>query len=136
MKSMQKLIIALVWLLFIGGALRNGISAGSAAATLHTKTGEIFPPLNVALVIFCFMFLVGSGVFFTRYKIRYAVIVRIKPVALLIVSAFTWGISGLFTTFMGSRSWTAYVNSGAVIALGSGLTVAYLLSRKFPPELQ
>ena len=116
---------------------------------------EPFPPLNVALVIWSFGFIASSGgVFLARRIIRYghtwasrfidrvwgegtweAFVVRLRPVALMIVTASIAGVVGLFSTYMNSQSWTAYVNSAFALSVGIGLTVAYCFSRRYPPTL-
>src|SRR5262249_12317883 len=125
------------------------------APTLRTNVGGSFPPPNVALIILSFGFIASSGgVFLARRAIRHghswatrlidwmwghgaweAIVVRLKPVALLIVTASIAGVVGLISTYMGSQSWPAYVSSAFALSLALGLTVAYCLSRRFPPTL-
>src|SRR5436305_2035920 len=153
--SGSQIAVAVVWLAFIASALSSGLSIGAGTPTLRATTGEAFPPPNVALIILSFGFIASSGgVFLVRRVIRYghswatrlvdwgwgegsweAIVVRLKPVALLMVTASINGIVGLISTYMNSQSWTAYVNSAFALSVGIGLTVAYCLSRRFPPTL-
>jgi hypothetical protein len=64
-----------------------------------------------------------------------AMIVRLKPVLLMIVAASIGGVAGSISTYLNSQAWTAYVNSAFAFAFALGLSVAYCLSRRFPPTL-
>src|SRR5437868_10750309 len=116
--SGSQIAVAVVWFWFIAGALSSGLSMGTATM-LRTSTGEPFPPLNVALVIWSFGFVASSGgVFLARRIIRYghtwasrsidrvwgegtweAFVVRLRPIALMIVTASIVGVVGLFSTY-------------------------------------
>jgi hypothetical protein len=58
-----------------------------------------------------------------------------QTAALMIVTCCTVGIVGLASTYVGSQLWTAYVNSAFALVVGSGLLIAYSLSREYPPKL-
>jgi hypothetical protein len=153
--SSSQIVVAAVWLACIANALYSGLSMGTATRTLQTDTGEPFPPLNVALIILSFGFIAScAGVFFARRVIRYGhswstglidwawgpgtwetIVVRLRPVALMIVTASIIGVLGLISTYTNSQSWTAYVNSAFALSVGVGLFIAYCLSRRFPPTL-
>jgi hypothetical protein len=153
--SGSQIAVAAVWLAFIASALYSGLSMGAATRTLQTNTGEPFPPPNVALIILSFGFIASSvGVFLARRVIRYGhswktrwidwawgqgtwetIVVRLRPVALLMVTASITGFVGLISTYTNSQSWTAYVNSAFALSVGVGLIIAYCLSRRFPPAL-
>ena len=60
---------------------------------------------------------------------------RLNPIALFAFSAFVLGTTGLVTTYLGTQSVSAYVNSGFFLSGSLGLTCAYLLSIFFPPRL-
>src|SRR5437588_529442 len=117
--SGSQIVVAAVWLAFIGGALSSGLSIGTGTPELRSTTGEAFPPPNVALIILSFGFIASSGgVFLVRRVIRYghswatrlidwgwgegaweAIVVRLKPIALLMISASISGIVGLISTY-------------------------------------
>jgi hypothetical protein len=150
----SQIAVIVVWLAYIAGALSNGISMGTEPPW-PADGGEPFPPPNIALILLSFGFVVSSlGVFLLRRVIRYghtwatrlvdwawgegtweAMIVRLKPVSLLIVTTSINGVVGSISTYLNSQSWTAYVNSALALSLALGLTVAYCLSRRFPPTL-
>jgi hypothetical protein len=150
----SQIAVVVVWLAYIAGALLNGISMGTEPPWT-AGGGEPFPSPNIALILFSFFFVVSSlGVFLLRRVIRYghtwvtrlidwawgdgtweAMIVRLKPISLMIVTTFIGGIVGLISTYLNSQSWTAYVNSAFALSLALGLTIAYCLSRRFPPRL-
>jgi UDP-N-acetylglucosamine:LPS N-acetylglucosamine transferase len=142
-----------VWLAFIATALSSGLSMGTASP-LRPDGGEPFPPPNIALILLSFGFVASSGVFLLRRVISYshswaarfidwawgagtweAIILRLKPVLLLIVGSYIAGVVGTISTYMNSQSWTAYVNSAFGLSVALGLTFAYCISRRFPPTL-
>jgi hypothetical protein len=111
--SGSQIAVVVVWLAFIASALSSGLSMGTAPP-LRANGGLPFPPPNVALIILTFGFVASSGgVFLFRRVIRYghswtarlvdwawgggtweAIIVRLKPVLLLIVTASIVGVVG------------------------------------------
>ena len=144
--------VAVVWITFLAGTLSSGLEMGHTIGPPGSRAP--FPPVNFALFALPFFFIASSaGVFFSRrvlfrggWTARLidrvwgqgtwaAVVVRLKPTALVIVMCCTLGIVGLASTFAQSQSWTAYFNSAFALSIGFGLLVAYSLSRKYPPKL-
>jgi xanthosine utilization system XapX-like protein len=144
--------VAVIWIAFLAGAISAGIKVGYAMSSLGSSAP--FPPANVAIFMLLFFFVGSSaGTFFMRRnQLRTSwtgrlidkvwgqgtsttIIVRLKPIALMMASCCTCGFVDLASTHAGVRSWTAYFNSAFALSVGSGLVVAYLLSRKYPPTL-
>jgi hypothetical protein len=152
--SGSKIAVAAVWFVVVASALHAGLSMGTVS-TMHSGTGEPFPPPNAAIGIVCFGLMASSvGVFLIRRHIRFGhtwttrlvdlifgdgtwetVVVRLKPAALMIVATYIQGVVGLISTYANAQSWTSYVNSAFALSVGIGLTIAYGLSRRFPPLL-
>jgi hypothetical protein len=144
--------VAVVWILFLAGALSSGPKMGHTTGPLGNHVP--FPPVNFAIFVLPFFFVAASaGVFFLRRVLFQgywtkqlidrvwgqgawaAVVADLKPTALMIVTCCALGIVGLASTYAQSQSWTAYFNSAFALSVGFGLLVAYSLSRKYPPKL-
>ena len=145
--------VAAVWIVFLTGAISSGVKMGHAIAAPVNRAP--FPPVNTAVFLVVFFFVVTSaGVFVFRRALFQNrswtarlidkvwgqgawtnILVRLKPTALMMVVCCTTGFLGLASTYVGSQSWTAYVNSAVALSMGLGLAISYSLSRKFPPAL-
>jgi hypothetical protein len=63
-----------------------------------------------------------------------AIAQRLKPFALFTLTALTFGITGLASTYANAQSWPTYFVSGFFLSCGLGLLVTYVLSLRFPPR--
>jgi hypothetical protein len=150
--KMGDIAVAVVWIFFLAGALSSGLKMGHAIGPPGSRAP--FPPVNTAIFLLLFFFIASSAGVFLLRRIQFrggwtarlidrvwgqgtwaTIVVRLKPIALMIVTCCTLGIVGLASTYVGSQSWTAYVNSAFALVVGSGLLIAYSLSRKYPPTL-
>jgi hypothetical protein len=50
-------------------------------------------------------------------------------------TCLTLGLVGLVSTYAGTQFWTSCFNGAFAFSVGAGLAVAYLFSRKYPPEI-
>lgn len=143
-------MVALVWIVFLAGAVSSGFKIGHATGLPANHAP--FPPVNVAIFMVFFFFVATSAgpLLLRRRQSRWtgrlldrvwgqgtsaAVIARVKPIALMACCCCTFGVVGLASTYAVSQSWTAYANSAVALSMGLGLAVAYSLSRKYPPTL-
>ena len=147
------IIAALVWIIFLAGAVSSGLKMGHANVTHLSGTGVPFPPPKAAIFLVIFFFVTCSTVPFLLRRRQFqtwtgrlidrifgqgtcaTVVARLKPIGLMASWACTVGFVGFASTHAGSQSWTAYVNSAVALSMGLGLAVAYALSRRFPPPI-
>lgn len=143
----MKLVIVVVWVVFLASAFMQGLALPQAA--------DAPMPFDIWLVIL----LVAFGLFLLApflqrrthmFDIRplrnfvdgksgagtYAAFVAgLRPLFLFMLAGLILGGTGLISTYNTTQSVSAYFHSGFFLSAGLGLLSAYLLSLAFPPKL-
>jgi hypothetical protein len=146
------IIIAVVWVYCLATALYRGLMAGHVADSVYF--GPPFAPgFARFLWLFTFTFFAVAGFFQRGHLVSgggwlqkrvdgrwgagayAAMTMRLRPVALFMLTALTAGLTGLISNYANAQNWPVYVNSIALLSCGLGLLVAYLLSLRFPPRM-
>jgi hypothetical protein len=148
--KLRDIIIAVVWVYFLATALYKGMMAGHVVDSPGVPSGGP-PAFTLAAWLFAFtVFAVGGflgrgrpvfGEWVQRWVDRkwgagtYAAItMRLRPMALFMLTILTNGASGLLSNYGDAQGFT-YVTSTFSLSCGLGLLVAYLLSLRFPPRM-
>jgi hypothetical protein len=146
------IIIAVVWVYCLATALYGGLMAGRVADSLYVGP-PYAPGFAWFLWLFSFTFFAAAG-FFQRGRLVFgggwlqkwvdgrwgagahaAMMMRLRPVALFMLTALTSGLTGLISNYANAQNWPVYVNHISFLSCGLGLLVAYLLSLRFPPRM-
>src|SRR5258708_7056832 len=131
------IIIAAIWVYFLATALYGGLMAGHVADSVYV--GPPFAPgFAWFLWLFTFTFFAVAS-FFQRGRLFFsggwvqkwvdgrwgagahaAMTMRLRPVALFMLTALILGLTGLISNYANAQNWPVYVNSIAILSCGLG----------------
>jgi hypothetical protein len=145
--SHMKLVILVVWIVFLASAFIQGLALPQAP--------DAPMPFDIWLVILIVAFALFLLAPFLQRRTHMfeigplrnlvdgkwgagtyaAFIAGLRPVLLFMLAGLILGGTGLISTYSTTQSASAYFHSGFFLSAGLGLLSAYLLSLVFPPEL-
>ncbi len=149
--SKSRIVIIVIWTVFIADALRQGIEMPSSNI-VDFFPADLAPPLTLAIPFLLFTFFLCAAFFQRKKRLNLgsltgffdkrfgpaatqSFLTRLRPFSLLTVFFLVLGSSGMISTYSSKPAPMAFVISSFFLSSGLGLLCALLLSLKFPPRL-